>query len=77
MKHITEFIEESMTEEIEEANQDDTVYALIDNDLEGAIMDVFDIEDDAKTKKEERLKENADLNLDIKPMKRSEVQKKQ
>lgn len=75
MKHITEFIEESMNKEIEEAKQDDTVYALIDNDLEGAIMDVFDLEDDAKTKKEERLKENSDLNLDIKPMKRSEVEK--
>jgi hypothetical protein len=75
MKHITEFIEESMNNEIEENKQDDTVYALIDNDLEGAIMDVFDLEDDAKTKKEERLKENSDLNLDIKPMKRSEVEK--
>ena len=75
MKHITEFIEESMKNEIEENKQDDTVYALIDNDLEGAIMDVFDLEDDAKTKKEERLKENSDLNLDIKPMKRSEVEK--
>lgn len=75
MKHITKFIEESMNNEIEENKQDDTVYALIDNDLEGAIMDVFDLEDDAKTKKEERLKENSDLNLDIKPMKRSEVEK--
>ena len=79
MRNLTEYLEESL-EEIKEENfeesNDDTVYAVVDTDLEGAIMSTWDLEEDAETEKSDRLKENPDLHLDIKPLKRSEVEKK-
>jgi len=79
MKNLTDYLEESMAEMPEETfeeGNEDTVYAVVDTDLDGAIMSTWDLKEDAETEKADRLKENADLHLDIKPIKRSEVEKK-
>lgn len=66
MKTLNEYLKESQEQ----------VYAIIDKDLDGAIMSVWDTNDDAETEKAARLKENDKLNIEIKPMKKSEVEKK-
>lgn len=65
MKTLNEYLKESQEQ----------VYALIDKDLDGAIMSVWDTNDDAEAERAERLKENDHLKLEIKPMRRSEVEK--
>lgn len=67
MKTLNEYIKESQ----------DMVYAIVDKDLEGAIMSVWNTSDEAEAEKAERLKENEYLHLDIKHLKRSEVEQKQ
>lgn len=65
MKTLNEYLKESQ----------DYRYAVIDKDLEGAIMSVWNTNDEAETEKAARLKENEGLHLDIKKMKKSEVEK--
>ena len=64
MKTLNEYLKESQ----------DNVYAIIDKDLDGAIMSVWNTPEEAETEKSERLKENDKLKIDIKKMKRSEVE---
>ena len=64
MKTLYEYLKESQ----------DNVFALVDKDLDGAIMSVWDTNDAAEAERTERLKENDKLNLSIKKMKRSEVE---
>ncbi len=66
MKTLNEYLKESQEQ----------VFAIIDKDLDGAIMSVWDTNDDAEKEKAARLKENDKLKIEIKPMKRSEVEKK-
>lgn len=64
MKTLNEYLKESQEQ----------VYAIIDKDLDGAIMSVWNTSDEAEKEKADRLKENDHLKLEIKPMKRSEVE---
>lgn len=64
MKTLIEYLKESQ----------DNVYAIIDKDLDGAIMSIWNTSTEAETEKSERLKENDKLKIDIKKMKRSEVE---
>ena len=64
MKTLNEYLKESQ----------DSVYVIIDKDLDGAIMSVWNTPEEAETEKSERLKENDKLKIDIKKMKRSEIE---
>lgn len=76
MKSLTEFIEESLenTEEIIESNED-MKYAVVDVDLDDAILSVWDTDEDAKAEIANQLEKNDGLNLKVNPMKASEVEK--
>ena len=65
MKTLNEYIKESS----------EFVYAVIDKDLDGAIMSVWNTKDEAEKEIADRLKENDHSKLEIKPIKRSEVEK--
>lgn len=73
MKSLSEYIVESMEEVIEESN-DEMKYAVVDVDLDEAIMSVWDSEDDAKAEIATQLEKNEGLNLKINPVKASEVE---
>ena len=74
MKNLSEYIIESMEEEIEESNED-MKYCVVDVDLDEAIMSVWDTEDDAKAEIASQLEKNEGLNLKVNPVKESEVEK--
>ena len=74
MKNLSEYIIESMEEEIEESNED-MKYCVVDVDLDEAIMSVWDTEDDAKAEIASQLEKNNGLNLKVNPVKASEVEK--
>lgn len=75
MRSLTEFIEESLetTEEIIESN-DDMKYAVVDVDLDDAILSVWDTDEDAKIEIANQLEKNDGLNLKVNPIKASEVE---
>ena len=64
MKTLNEYIKE----------QEEQVFAVVDKDLDGAIMSVWNTNDEAEKEKADRLKENDKLNIEIKPMKKSEAE---
>lgn len=64
MKTLKEYIDEAQ----------ESVYAVVDKDL--GIMSVWNTETDANKEKEDRLGENSDLKLDVKKMRKSEVEQK-
>lgn len=76
MISLTEFIEESLetTEEIIESNED-MKYAVVDVDLDDAILSVWDTNEEAKTEIANQLEKNDGLNLKVNPIKASEVEK--
>ena len=74
MKNLSEYIIESMEEEIDESNED-MKYCVVDVDLDEAIMSVWDTEDDAKAEIASQLEKNEGLNLKVNPVKASEVEK--
>lgn len=65
MKNIIDYIKESQ----------EFVYAVIDKDLDGAIMSVWNTKDEAEKEIANCLKENDHSKLEIKQIKRSEVEK--
>lgn len=65
MKTISEYIKES----------EETVYAVIDNDLDGAIMSVWNTKEEADSERDARLGENSELKLSVKKVKKSEIEK--
>lgn len=67
MKTLNEYLKESQEQ----------VYALIDKDLDGAIMSVWNTNEEAENEKKEKLKENEYLRLDIKKVNKSEVENKE
>lgn len=77
MKSLYEYIEESLEETVEtnESSEEEMKYAVVDTDLDNAIMSVWDTDDDAKKEIADRLKENDYLNLKVLPIKKSEVEK--
>ena len=74
MKSLSEYIVESMEEVVEESNEE-MKYAVVDVDLDEAIMSVWDSEDDAKAEIATQLEKNEGLNLKVNPIKASEVEK--
>lgn len=74
MKNLSEYIIESIEKYVEESS-DDMKYAVVDVDLDDAIMSVWDSEDEAKTEIANQLEKNDGLNLKVNPMKASEVEK--
>ena len=74
MKNLSEYVIESIEEYVEESS-DDMKYAVVDVDLDDAIMSVWDSEDEAKTEIANQLEKNDGLNLKVNPMKASEVEK--
>ena len=81
MKTLVEYITEKSVEEIEEVEsqvideQDENVWVLKDKDLDGAIFDVCDTEEDAQRLLDKKLEENPDVHMEIVPGKRSEYVK--
>jgi len=77
MKNLVEYISEKFNDiKSKEVNeQDETVWVLRDKDLDGAIFDVCDTEEDANRLKEMKLKENPDANFEVVTGKRSEFVK--
>ena len=66
MKNLVEYISEKLvdnTQSQEVNEQDENVWVLRDKDLDGAIFDVCDTEEDANRLKEMKLKENPDANF--------------
>jgi len=74
MKNLSEYIIESMEENVDESNED-MKYCVVDVDLDEAIMSVWDTEDDAKAEIASQLEKNESLNLKVNPVKASEVEK--
>lgn len=74
MKNLSEYVIESIEKYVEESS-DDMKYAVVDVDLDDAIMSVWDSEDEAKTEIANQLEKNDGLNLKVNPMKASEVEK--
>ena len=64
MKAFKEYIKEAQ----------ESVYAVVDKDL--GIMSVWNTEPEANKEKEDRLGENSNLKLDVKKMRKSEVEQK-
>lgn len=80
MKNLVEYICEKLvdnTQSQEVNEQDKNVWVLRDKDLDGAIFDVCDTEEDANRLKEMKLKENPDANFEIVTGKRSEFVKEE
>lgn len=71
MKSLSEYLLESGKE------QEDQVWVIKDKDLDGAILDVCESEEDANEAFENHKKENEGCNIEIVPCKRSEVEKKE
>lgn len=74
MKNLSEYVIESIEKYVEESSED-MKYAVVDVDLDDAIMSVWDSEDEAKTEIANQLEKNEGLNLKVNPMKASEVEK--
>lgn len=74
MKNLSEYIIESINANVDESS-DDMKYAVVDVDLDDAIMSVWDSEDEAKMEIASQLEKNDGLNLKVNPMKTSEVEK--
>lgn len=74
MKNLSEYVIESIEKYVGES-LDDMKYAVVDVDLDDAIMSVWDSEDEAKTEIANQLEKNDGLNLKVNPMKASEVEK--
>lgn len=74
MKNLSEYVIESIEKYVEESSED-MKYAVVDVDLDDAIMSVWDSEDEAKTEIANQLEKNDGLNLKVNPMKASEVEK--
>ena len=78
MRSLTEYIEESLEEpKAQEMNEssDEMKYAVVDVDLDDAILSVWDTKDEAEKEIADRLKENDALNLKWNEIKASEVEK--
>lgn len=57
-------------------NPSETVWVISDKDLDGAILDVCETEEDAQKAYDEHMKENSGNHLEMKTCPRSEVEKK-
>lgn len=73
MKRLSEYILERGA--APKVQNTDNVFVIKDKDLDGAIMDVCPTEEDAKKAYDDHMKENPHNHLEIKSMKRSEVEK--
>ena len=73
MKHLTEFIEESFKDNEQIIEAEEMKYAVVDVDLDDAILSVWDTDDDAKAEIANQLEKNDGLNLKVNPIKASEV----
>lgn len=73
MKRLSEYILERGA--APKVQNTDNVFVIKDKDLDGAIMDVCPTEEDAKKTYDDHMKENPHNHLEIKSMKRSEVEK--
>ena len=75
MKHLTEFIEESFKDNEQIIEAEEMKYAVVDVDLDDAILSVWDTDDDAKAEIANQLEKNDGLNLKVNPIKASEVER--
>lgn len=85
MKTLTEFISEhvqndeqnsqELEQNVQESESDGEVWVIKDKDLDGAIFDVCDTEDDANRLLDRKKKENPDVHMEIVKGKRSEYVK--
>ena len=75
MKHLTEFIEESFKDNEQIIEAEEMKYAVVDVDLDDAILSVWDTDDDAKAEIANQLDKNDGLNLKVNPIKASEVER--
>lgn len=74
MKNLTEYIIESM--EVNESEEtEDLRYAVVDVDLDDAILSVWTTDEDAQAEIANQLEKNSGLNLKVNPIKASEVEK--
>ena len=74
MKNLTEYIIESM-EVNEKEETEDLRYAVVDVDLDDAILSVWNTDEEAKAEIASQLEKNNGLNLKVNPIKASEVEK--
>lgn len=74
MKNLTEYIIESM-EVNEKEETEDLRYAVVDVDLDDAILSVWNTDEEAQAEIASQLEKNNGLNLKVNPIKASEVEK--